>query len=80
MRYWGFGINAGLDLILRGIHENMFLSANVSSWIFDGIEDPLLDLAANVPDLPFVIPYDKFGWFYEVRLLILLITSICRIG
>ncbi|CAB3238793.1 unnamed protein product [Arctia plantaginis] len=64
MRHRSFELRAALDFILRGVHENMFLSANVSSWIFDGIEDPILSLAADLPDLPFVVPYDKFGWFY----------------
>ncbi|KAJ0175855.1 hypothetical protein K1T71_009014, partial [Dendrolimus kikuchii] len=56
-----FGANA----FMLSQHPNMFLKANVSSWLFEGIEDPILDIAQHIPALPFVIPYDKFGWFYE---------------
>ncbi|KAL0831626.1 hypothetical protein ABMA28_002400 [Loxostege sticticalis] len=57
-------LNAFVDLFLRRYHNNMFLTANVSSWLFDGIDDPIIDVAENFPGLPFNIPFDKFGWFY----------------
>ncbi|XP_059055448.1 protein croquemort-like [Achroia grisella] len=53
------------DVFLRLIHENMFVTANASSWLFDGIDDPLLTVASHIPFLPREIPYDKFGWFYD---------------
>ncbi|XP_013187178.1 protein croquemort [Amyelois transitella] len=55
----------GTDIFLRLFHSNMFLTANVSSWLFDGIEDPALDAAMDLPFVADRIPYDKFGWFYE---------------
>ncbi|XP_038214781.1 protein croquemort-like [Zerene cesonia] len=53
-----------VDVFMRMFHEDMFVSANVSSWMFDGIDDPILDIAERFPDLPIDIPFDKFGWFY----------------
>ncbi|KAG6451940.1 protein croquemort [Manduca sexta] len=58
-------IKIPVDVFLRLYHSNMFLTANVSSWLFDGIDDPVLDIASQFPNLPMEIPYDKFGWFYE---------------
>ncbi|XP_052739290.1 protein croquemort [Bicyclus anynana] len=58
-------LRVAVEVFMRMYHENMFMTANVTSWLFDGIEDPVLDIAQRFPDLPFKIPYDKFGWFYE---------------
>lgn len=58
-------VNVAFDVFMKMFHEHMFLRANVSSWLFDGIYDPVLDFTAHFPDMPFNIPYDKFGWFYE---------------
>nr|XP_032515397.1 protein croquemort-like [Danaus plexippus plexippus] len=54
-----------VDVFMRMFHDNMFLTAPVRNWLFDGIEDPVLDVANHFPDLPINIPYDRFGWFYE---------------
>lgn len=66
MRNENYFIRVGVEAFLRLYHRNMFLTANVTSWMFDGIDDPVLDIATQLPDLPISIPYDKFGWFYEV--------------
>lgn len=65
LRYHRSIIKVPVDLFMRLYHPNMFLKANVSSWLFDGIDDPVLDIAMHFPSLPFNIPYDRFGWFYE---------------
>ncbi|CAG9579047.1 unnamed protein product [Danaus chrysippus] len=54
-----------VDVFMRMFHDNLFLTAPVRNWLFDGIEDPVLNVANHFPDLPINIPYDKFGWFYE---------------
>ncbi|CAH2108673.1 unnamed protein product [Euphydryas editha] len=59
-------IRLPVDVFMRMYHEHMFISATVSEWLFDGIDDPILDLAQRFPDLPINIPFDKFGWFYAV--------------
>ncbi|XP_053613206.1 protein croquemort-like [Plodia interpunctella] len=58
-------IRLGTDVFIRLFHSDMFLTANVSSWLFDGIEDAALDAALDLPFVADRIPYDKFGWFYE---------------
>ncbi|CAH0714639.1 unnamed protein product, partial [Brenthis ino] len=54
-----------LDMVIRMYHSNIFLTANASSWLFDGVSDPILDLAGHLPNLPYTIPFDRFGWFYK---------------
>ncbi|CAG9579049.1 unnamed protein product [Danaus chrysippus] len=54
-----------IDVTLRMYHRNMFVTANASSWLFDGIQDPIMDLVENMPSLPYTIPFDRFGWFYK---------------
>ncbi|KPJ06853.1 Protein croquemort [Papilio machaon] len=58
-------LRVAVNVFMGMNHKNLFLTANVSSWLFDGISDPLFDIAAQFPDLPFEIPFDKFGWFYS---------------
>ncbi|XP_045447267.1 protein croquemort-like [Melitaea cinxia] len=53
-----------VDVFMRMYHEHMFINATVSEWLFDGIDDPIIDIAMRFPDLPINIPFDKFGWFY----------------
>lgn len=56
-----------IDICIRMYHKGIFLRASVGSWLFDGIEEPLLNLASQLHTLSLDIPYDKFGWFYQVR-------------
>ncbi|XP_068632720.1 protein croquemort-like [Battus philenor] len=65
LRHEPLFLRLAVDVFMRLNHENMFLTANVSSWLFDGIRDPLFDIVEHFPDLPFVIPFDRFGWFYS---------------
>lgn len=55
------------DMAMRMYHSNIFVTANVSSWLFEGVQDPILDLVGHIPGLPYTIPFDRFGWFYKVR-------------
>lgn len=61
-------------LIKRSIHYfleeyNMTLSETktVREFLFDGVKDPLMDLALKLKMKKFRIPYDKFGFFYSVN-------------
>ncbi|XP_050668713.1 protein croquemort-like [Leptidea sinapis] len=59
-------LNIPVDAFLKMFHEHMFVTANVSKWMFDGIDDPVLTvIKTRFPKLPIDIPYDKFGWFYD---------------
>lgn len=64
MRHQRVVLNLLVDAFLRIYHDDMFMTANVTQWLFDGVDDPVLDLAESIPFLPINIPYDKFGWFY----------------
>ncbi|CAH0714638.1 unnamed protein product, partial [Brenthis ino] len=64
MRFQPTIFKVSVDVFMRMYHEDMFLKANVSQWVFEGIDDPILDIAQRFPELPINIPYDKFGWFY----------------
>lgn len=64
VRYERTVLKVGVDLFMRLFHRNLFLTANVTTWLFDGIDDPVLDIASRFPEVN--IPFDKFGWFYDV--------------
>ncbi|XP_039751096.1 protein croquemort-like [Pararge aegeria] len=65
LRHQPKAIRVTVNVFMRMFHENMFITANVSSWLFDGIQDPVLDITKRFPDFPINIPFDRFGWFYE---------------
>jgi hypothetical protein len=66
MRHQRPFVNVIVDSFLKAYHSNIFTTARVGDWLFDGIDDPVLDVANEIPFLPISIPYDKFGWFYTV--------------
>lgn len=54
-------------MILKG-RANVTVTKPVRELLFDGYDDPLLDLLRNA-HLPNVnVPFDKFGWFYARNL------------
>jgi len=47
------------------LREKLYKTAKAGQWLFDGIDDSLLDLIVplrELLDLP--LPFDKFAWFY----------------
>lgn len=49
-------------------NEKVHVTKTAIEWLFDGFEDPLINLAKGNPlltdsDIP---PFDRFGWFYMV--------------
>lgn len=44
--------------------EKLVLTKNVSTLIFDGFNDTLLEIARKMKATK--LPYSKFGWFYAV--------------
>ncbi|CAK1540788.1 unnamed protein product [Leptosia nina] len=65
MRHSNPVLRVTVDVFMKTLHKNMFTTAPVSDWLFDGIDDPILTIAEHFPELPITIPYDKFGWFYQ---------------
>ena len=46
--------------------NSLFVTKNVSQLLFEGYDDPLLNIPMP-PGLNITIPpFDKFGWFYMV--------------
>jgi scavenger receptor class B, member 1 len=43
------------------------LAKTVRQYLFEGYNDPLLDLLNKLNSSEFNIPFDKFGWFYDVN-------------
>ena len=35
--------------------------------MFDGYDDPILDIGSSFDEDERTLPFDKFGWFYKVR-------------
>ncbi|CAL8102203.1 unnamed protein product [Orchesella dallaii] len=59
-------VKGALNAAMILLQTNIRVDRKVREFTFEGYEDPLLDLAAFLPDgfLPVTIPFDKFGWFY----------------
>ncbi|XP_049696685.2 protein peste isoform X1 [Helicoverpa armigera] len=66
-RFWGFLQQKGLSMGLAMFNQNIAVSKLAKELLFDGYEDPLLDLAKSLPSSTTggAPPVDKFGWFYE---------------
>ncbi|ODM97219.1 Protein croquemort [Orchesella cincta] len=59
-------IKKALNMAMTLLDTPFYINRKVRELAFEGYEDPLLDLAAILPEgfLPTSIPFDKFGWFY----------------
>jgi scavenger receptor class B protein 1 len=56
-------IALGFKMYDKQIH----VTKTAGEWLFEGFNDPMIDLAKNNPflnDIPAM--FDKFGWFYKV--------------
>ena len=49
--------------------SELFVTKTSRELLFDGYEDPLLDLAKHFPSGKFP-PFDKFAWFYQVNFVV----------
>ncbi|XP_047530543.1 protein peste-like isoform X1 [Vanessa atalanta] len=66
-RHWGFLRQKGLSMGLAMFGHGMSISRLAGELLFDGYEDPLLDLAKSLPSSTTggAPPVDRFGLFYE---------------
>ena len=46
----------------------MFLNRTVGELLFDGYDDPILEIGASFDDEEGAMPVDKFAYFYKVLL------------
>ncbi|CAH0406780.1 unnamed protein product [Chilo suppressalis] len=66
-RFWGYFQQKGLSMGLAMFGQRVSVSKTARELLFDGYEDPLLDLAKSLPASTTggAPPVDRFGWFYE---------------
>ncbi|XP_072939018.1 protein croquemort-like isoform X1 [Epargyreus clarus] len=57
-------MNMLANMLINMYNTHMFLTANASEWLFDGINNPILTITSKIPGFPYDIPFDKFGWLY----------------
>jgi len=57
----------GVDVMFRASKTQLPLAKTVRQYLFEGYKDPLLDLLNLLNSSDFNIPFDKFGWFYDVN-------------
>lgn len=58
-------MSVGLNLY----SQKAFVVKNARELLFEGYQDDLIDMArelARFDPETFAIPYDRFGWFYDV--------------
>ena len=64
-----------LGMSISLYQENLFLKTKIGNLTFDGIDSPLLHMADESGNgmlgdmLENQIPFDRFGWFYDVSLI-----------
>lgn len=61
-----FMMEFGLSDMLATIEAKLFLNRTVGELLFDGYDDPILEIGASFDDEERTLPIDKFGWFYKV--------------
>ena len=59
-------LKKALNLALLALGSSYFVEISADELLFSGFSDPLLDIANQFPPGIFP-PYEKFGWFYNVR-------------
>lgn len=60
-------VSMGLNLY----SQQVYIVKEARELLFDGYQDELIDMArevARVSPVKLNIPYDRFGWFYGVRI------------
>ena len=61
-----------LGASIKANNETLFMKAVIRNLTFDGIDSPLLHMGDEAGDSPLgdmldnQIPFDRFGWFYDV--------------
>jgi len=55
-----------VNIMFKVAKVKLPLAKTVREYLFEGYKDPLLDLINTINNTEFKIPFDKFGWFYNV--------------
>lgn len=60
--------------------KNPYVTKSAGEFIFDGYDDPLLDVVLQLQDyFPIDIPFKRVGWFYGVIYKFLKLFIICKL-
>ena len=52
--------------MLSTIEAKLFINRTVGELLFDGYDDPVLEIGTSFEDEE-TVPLEKFGWFYKVK-------------
>lgn len=56
-----------MSMGFAAMNQKIHVTKTAGELLFDGYEDPMINLAKNMPMLDAgEIPFDRFGWFYTV--------------
>ena len=48
------------------VQATLFINKTVGELLFDGYDDPVLEIGSSFDEEEKKIPMEKFGWFYKV--------------
>jgi len=60
-----FMMEFGLSDMLSTIEATLFINKTVGELLFDGYDDPVLEIGSSFDEEEKKIPMEKFGWFYK---------------
>lgn len=65
----------GIELSLAFYGQKLHTTKTANEWLFEGYEDPIITVAKDIASILGVgdIPFDRFGWFYQVKYLLLIL-------
>lgn len=72
-RSWNIFKVKGVELSLLYYGQKVHITKLAREWLFEGYEDPIITVAKDIASILGVgdIPFDRFGWFYQVRNILL---------
>lgn len=59
-------VKMGVNFFIQEKRVNLTVTKTAKEFIFDGYDDPLLDLLKKLHMRNINIPFDKFAWFITV--------------
>lgn len=57
-----------MNFFLNEKKVKLAITKTVDEFLFEGYDDPMLDLVHKLNISGFKVPYTKFGWFVQVRM------------
>jgi len=60
-----FMMEFGLSDMFSTVEATLFINKTIGELLFDGYEDPVLEIGASFDEEEKKLPMEKFGWFYK---------------